>query len=110
MPYFHDHGLSPLPMQNPYTKFILAIKTLSVDFFFKLINALRPSQQQWSSRDVASILWDLYPTLGCHDTQNALHKYNHPTKPIRLIRTDGLTKPRFLHVGRLRHFLYFFRY
>ena len=25
------------------------------------------------------------PTLGCYDTQNALHKYNHPTKPIRLI-------------------------
>ena len=26
-----------------------------------------------------------YPTLGFHDTQNVLHKYNHPTKPIRLI-------------------------
>ena len=31
-------------------------------------------------------LWDFYPTLGCHDTQNVLYKYNHPSKPIRLIR------------------------
>ena len=36
---------------------------------FVLINALCPSQQQWSCRDIASILWDFYPTLGCHDTQ-----------------------------------------
>ena len=54
-----------------------------------------------SCQDVASILWGFYPTLGCHDTQNALHKYNHPTEPIRLICIDGLTKPLFL--GRLRH-------
>ena len=27
------------------------------------IDALRPSQQQWSCRDVASILLDFYPTL-----------------------------------------------
>ena len=53
--------------------------------------ALRSSQQQWSFRDVASILWDFYPTLGCQDTQNALRKYNHPTKPIRLTCMDGLT-------------------
>ena len=33
--------------------------------------------------------------------QNAVHKYNHPTKAIRLICMDGLTKPLFL--GRLRH-------
>ena len=38
-----------------------------------------------SCRDVASILWDFYPTLGCHGTQNVLHKCNHPTKPITLI-------------------------
>ena len=44
------------------------------------------------------ILWDFYPT--CHDTQNVLHKYNHPSKPIRLTCMDGLTKPLFL--GRLR--------
>ena len=53
------------------------------------IDALRPSQQQWSCRDVASILWDMYPPLGCHDTQNALLKYNHPTKRIRLVCMDG---------------------
>ena len=29
----YDHGLPPLPMQNPYSKFILAIKTLSVGRF-----------------------------------------------------------------------------
>ena len=58
---------------------------------FVCINALRPSQQQWSCQDVASILWD----FGCHDTQNVLHKYNHPTKPIRLICMDGLTKQWF---------------
>ena len=52
---------------------------------FVCIDGLRPSQQQWSCRDVASILWDFYPTLGCHDTQNVRHKYNHPTKPIMLI-------------------------
>ena len=68
---------------------------------FVLIDTLRPSQQLWSCRDVASILWDFYPTLGCHDTQNALHKYNHPTKPIRLLSMEGLTKPLFL--GRLSY-------
>ena len=65
------------------------------------IHALCPRQQQWSCRDVASILWDFNPTLGCHDTQNVLHIYNDPTKPIRLLCMDGLTKPLFL--GRLRH-------
>ena len=42
-----------------------------------------------------------YGTLGYNDTQNLLHKYNHPTKPIRLVCMDDLTKPLFL--GRLRH-------
>ena len=47
-----------------------------------------------------------YLKLGCHDTKNALYKYNHPTKPTRLICVDGLivdglTKPLFQ--GRLRH-------
>ena len=46
--------------------------------------------------DTASILWDFYTTLGCHDTQNVLHKNNHPFKPIRLICMDGLTKPLYL--------------
>ena len=66
------------------------------------IDALRPSQHQWPYQDVAFILWDFYLTLGCHDTQNVLYKYNHPlaSKPIKLICMDGLTKPRFL--GRLR--------
>ena len=32
----HDHGLPPLLMQNPYLKFILAIKKLSVDRLSKL--------------------------------------------------------------------------
>ena len=36
-----------------------------------------------------------------HDTQNALYKNNHTTKPIRLICTDGFTKPHFL--GRHSH-------
>ena len=31
----YDHGLSPLLMQNPYSKFILAIKTLPLDRFLK---------------------------------------------------------------------------
>ena len=66
-----------------------------------VIDALRHSQLQRSCRDVTSILWDFYPKLGCHDTQNVLHKYIHPTKPIRLICMDGLTKPLFL--GKLRH-------
>ena len=35
-------------------------------------------------------LWDFYPKLGCHDTQNGLHKYNHTAKPIKLMA--GLTK------------------
>ena len=44
-------------------------------------------------RDVASILVvDFYPTLGWHGTQNVLHIYNYPTKPIRLICMNGLTK------------------
>ena len=33
----YDHGLSPLIMQNPYSKFILAIKTLIFDRFSKKI-------------------------------------------------------------------------
>ena len=32
----YNHGLPPLLMQNPYSKFILAIKRLSVDRFFKI--------------------------------------------------------------------------
>ena len=34
--HFHDHRLSPLPMQNPYAKFILAIKTFFVHRFSKI--------------------------------------------------------------------------
>ena len=52
--------------------------------------------------DVTSILWDFYPTLGCHDTQNVLHKDKYPTKPKQLICMDSLSiKPLFL--GRLKH-------
>ena len=68
----------------------------------------RPNQQQWSCRDVASILWDFYPKLGCHDTQNVLQKYNHPNKSIRLICLDGLTyKPYWLRwvVISMKHIL-----
>ena len=36
---FHDHR-SPLPMQNPYAKFILAIKTLFVRRFSKYLQVL----------------------------------------------------------------------
>ena len=35
--HFHDHRISPLPVQNPYAKFFLAITTLFVhrfSFFF----------------------------------------------------------------------------
>ena len=48
-------------------------------------------------------LWDFYPTLGCHGTQNMLRKYmyNHPTKSIRILCMYGLTRPVF--PGRLRH-------
>ena len=38
----------------------------------QFLDVLRPSQQQWSYRDVASIFWDFNPTLGCHDTQNVI--------------------------------------
>ena len=38
---------------------------------------------------VASILWDFYPKLGCHDIQKNVSKNNHPTKPERLV--CGLT-------------------
>ena len=31
----YDHGLSPLLMQNPYSKIILVLKTLSIDRFSK---------------------------------------------------------------------------
>ena len=37
--------------------------------------------------DVASTLWDFYPTLGCHDTQNALEI----SKQLRIICMGGLT-------------------
>ena len=39
-----------------------------------IIDTYRHSQQLWSCRDVASILCDIYPTLGCHDTQNVPEK------------------------------------
>ena len=38
--HFHDHRLSPFPMQNPYAKFILAIKTLFVHRFSKFLQVL----------------------------------------------------------------------
>ena len=42
-----------------------------------------------NSNGHAGTLPPFYGTLpGCHDTQNVLHKYNHPTKPICM---DGLT-------------------
>ena len=44
-----------------------------------------PSQQLWSCWDIASILWDFYPTLGCHDSQYVLLKYSHVSKQLRLI-------------------------
>ena len=37
---FHDHRLSPLPMQNPYSKFLLVIKTLFVHRFSKFLQVL----------------------------------------------------------------------
>ena len=46
-------------------------------------------------------LMGLLPNIRCHDTQNVFHKYNHPTRPKRLICMCGLTKSLFL--GRLRH-------
>ena len=46
--------------------------------------------------DIASILWDFFATLGCHDTQNVHHKYNHPRKPTLFICMNGQTKPLFL--------------
>ena len=36
----YDHGLSPLFMQSPYSKFILAIKMLIFDRFSKHLQAL----------------------------------------------------------------------
>ena len=36
----YDHGLYPLLLQNPYSKYILAIKKLSVDRFSKSLQVL----------------------------------------------------------------------
>ena len=36
----YNHGLPPMLMQNPYSKFILAIKTLIFDRFSKFLQAL----------------------------------------------------------------------
>ena len=67
----------------------------SFDLFvclFKLMPYV-PVNSNGHVRDVASILVvDFYPTLGWHSTQNVLHIYNYPTKPIRLICMNGLTK------------------
>ena len=38
----------------------------------------------------------LYGTLGCHDIQIVLHRYNTQAKPIQFICMDGLTEPLFL--------------
>ena len=38
--HFHDHRLSPLPMQNPNAKFSLAIKTLFVNRFSNFLQVL----------------------------------------------------------------------
>ena len=37
---FHDHRLSPFPMQNPNSKSVLAIKTLFVHVFSKFLQVL----------------------------------------------------------------------
>ena len=44
-------------------------------------------------------VWTLPPFYGHQDVMTL--KNNRPTKPIRFICMDGLTKPHFL--GRLRH-------
>ena len=49
-----------------------------------------PSQQLRSPRDVASILWEFYQNNGVMSSNKCL-KYNHPSKPQRLICMDGLT-------------------
>ena len=49
-------------------------------------------------------------TLGCHDTQNVLHKCNHPTKPIRLFLVQsflGVLSFISFTVPRVQLFLYF---
>ena len=46
-----------------------------------LFVALHPSQQLWSCRGVASISWDFYLTLGCHDMTNCARKYIRKTYP-----------------------------
>ena len=38
--HFHDHRLSPLTKQNPYSNFILSIKTTSVHRFSKCLQVL----------------------------------------------------------------------
>ena len=43
----YDHGLPPLLMQNPYSKFLLAIKTLSVDRFLKFLQVLMRQIEIW---------------------------------------------------------------
>ena len=45
----------------------------NLTILFVKIEAFRPSQQQKSWRDDTFI----YRTLGCHDTQNVLHRYTN---------------------------------
>ena len=51
-------------------------------YLFVWLDALRSSQRN-SNVHVGALptfYWILYPVLGCHYTQNVLHKYNHPRK------------------------------
>ena len=50
------------------------------NFSVCLSDALRPSQQRWSCRDVLSILLDFYPKEGCH-----------PNSALKMFMMSGLT-------------------
>ena len=55
---------------------------------FVWIDALRPIQQLWSCQD---FLWDVYPTLGCHDTQNMLENNPSPNPLPKVKKEDVMT-------------------
>ena len=55
-----------------------------------LICGLASLSQLWSCIDIASVLWDFYTTLGCHDTQNELKNITKYTNKAYIYTVDGL--------------------
>ena len=70
--------------------FLFHYNYTDLNFANIFIDALRPSQQLWSRRDVVSILLDFYPKLDVM-TSRKCFKYNHPSKTQRRKCVDSLT-------------------